>query len=101
MDFFTPFLQAIHSVAWHHEGKQFICSHSDGTLTIWNVRSPAKPVQTITPHGKNVPKLWWIINCFVYAFGFVFLFLYEEKDGSNLSELEIIKHTEKYVAVMY
>lgn len=46
------FLQAIHSVAWHHEGKQFICSHSDGTLTIWNVRGQGKPVQTITPHGK-------------------------------------------------
>lgn len=44
--------QAIHSVAWHHEGKQFICSHSDGTLTIWNVRGQGKPVQTITPHGK-------------------------------------------------
>ncbi|XP_064196561.1 syntaxin-binding protein 5a isoform X16 [Anguilla rostrata] len=47
--------EAIHSVAWHHEGKQFICSHSDGTLTIWNIKSPAKPVQTITPHGKQ-PK---------------------------------------------
>ncbi|XP_067098834.1 syntaxin-binding protein 5-like isoform X7 [Osmerus mordax] len=45
--------EAIHSVAWHHEGKQFICSHSDGTLTTWNVRAPAKPVQTITPHGKQ------------------------------------------------
>ncbi|XP_028905532.1 syntaxin-binding protein 5 isoform X3 [Ornithorhynchus anatinus] len=46
--------EAIHSVAWHHEGKQFICSHSDGTLTIWNVRSPTKPIQTITPHGKQL-----------------------------------------------
>uniref|UniRef100_A0A8B9M9Z1 Syntaxin binding protein 5 n=1 Tax=Accipiter nisus TaxID=211598 RepID=A0A8B9M9Z1_9AVES len=45
---------AIHSVAWHHEGKQFICSHSDGTLTIWNVKSPTKPFQTITPHGKQL-----------------------------------------------
>ena len=44
-------------MAWHHEGKQFICSHSDGTLTIWNVRSPAKPVQTITPHGKDTSML--------------------------------------------
>ncbi|KAM9356196.1 syntaxin-binding protein 5 isoform 3-T3 [Pholidichthys leucotaenia] len=47
--------EAIHSVAWHHEGKQFVCSHSDGTLTTWNVRAPAKPVQIITPHGKQ-PK---------------------------------------------
>uniref|UniRef100_A0A8C6SG01 Syntaxin-binding protein 5-like n=1 Tax=Neogobius melanostomus TaxID=47308 RepID=A0A8C6SG01_9GOBI len=47
--------EAIHSVAWHHEGKQFICSHSDGTLTIWNMRGQGKPIQTITPHGKQ-PK---------------------------------------------
>ncbi|RXN29314.1 syntaxin-binding 5 isoform X5 [Labeo rohita] len=47
--------KAIHSVAWHHEGKQFVCSHSDGTLTTWNVRAPAKPAQIITPHGKQ-PK---------------------------------------------
>uniref|UniRef100_A0A8C6VVL7 Syntaxin binding protein 5b (tomosyn) n=1 Tax=Nothobranchius furzeri TaxID=105023 RepID=A0A8C6VVL7_NOTFU len=47
--------EAIHSVAWHHEGKQFVCSHSDGTLTTWNVRVPAKPAHIITPHGKQ-PK---------------------------------------------
>ncbi|XP_077394359.1 syntaxin-binding protein 5 isoform X3 [Festucalex cinctus] len=47
--------EAIHSVAWHHEGKQFVCSHSDGTLTTWNIRTPAKPTQIITPHGKQ-PK---------------------------------------------
>ncbi|XP_014860367.1 PREDICTED: syntaxin-binding protein 5-like isoform X8 [Poecilia mexicana] len=47
--------EAIHSVAWHHEGKQFVCSHSDGTLTTWNIRAPAKPAQIITPHGKQ-PK---------------------------------------------
>lgn len=45
--------KAIHSVAWHHEGKQFVCSHSDGTLTTWNVRAPAKPAQIITPHGTS------------------------------------------------
>lgn len=45
--------QAIHSIAWHHEGKQFICSHSDGTLTTWNIRTPAKPVHTVTPHGRR------------------------------------------------
>uniref|UniRef100_A0A3B3IHG0 Syntaxin-binding protein 5-like n=1 Tax=Oryzias latipes TaxID=8090 RepID=A0A3B3IHG0_ORYLA len=47
--------EAIHSIAWHHEGKQFVCSHSDGTLTTWNIRTPAKPVLTVTPHGKQ-PK---------------------------------------------
>ncbi|KAF3845600.1 hypothetical protein F7725_008763 [Dissostichus mawsoni] len=46
--------EAIHSVSWHHEGKQFVCSHSDGTLTTWNIRAQTKP-QIITPHGKQ-PK---------------------------------------------
>ncbi|RXM30596.1 Syntaxin-binding protein 5 [Acipenser ruthenus] len=54
-DYRYTYDEAIHSVAWHHEGKQFICSHSDGSLTIWNVRSPAKSAQIITPHGKQ-PK---------------------------------------------
>nr|XP_033795479.1 syntaxin-binding protein 5 isoform X4 [Geotrypetes seraphini] len=53
-DYRYTYDEAIHSVAWHHEGKQFICSHSDGTLTIWNVRSPNKPIQTIVPHGKQI-----------------------------------------------
>ncbi|KAF4084175.1 hypothetical protein AMELA_G00125570 [Ameiurus melas] len=54
-DFRYSYDEAIHSVAWHHEGKLFVCSHSDGTLTTWNIRSPAKPAQIITPHGKQ-PK---------------------------------------------
>ncbi|XP_050988887.1 syntaxin-binding protein 5 isoform X4 [Labeo rohita] len=54
-DYRYSYDEAIHSVAWHHEGKQFVCSHSDGTLTTWNVRAPAKPAQIITPHGKQ-PK---------------------------------------------
>ncbi|XP_038613515.1 syntaxin-binding protein 5-like isoform X3 [Tachyglossus aculeatus] len=45
--------EAIHSVAWHHEGKQFMCSHSDGSLTLWNLKSPSRPFQTTIPHGKN------------------------------------------------
>ncbi|XP_038584800.1 syntaxin-binding protein 5 isoform X7 [Micropterus salmoides] len=54
-DYRYSYDEAIHSVAWHHEGKQFVCSHSDGTLTTWNVRVPAKATQIITPHGKQ-PK---------------------------------------------
>ncbi|KAM6954248.1 syntaxin-binding protein 5a isoform 2-T2 [Aplochiton taeniatus] len=54
-DYRYTYDEAIHSIAWHHEGKQFICSHSDGTLTIWNLKGTGKPVQTITPHGKQ-PK---------------------------------------------
>ncbi|XP_076999528.1 syntaxin-binding protein 5 isoform X2 [Tamandua tetradactyla] len=53
-DYRYTYDEAIHSVAWHHEGKQFLCSHSDGTLTLWSVRSPSRPVQTIAPHGKQL-----------------------------------------------
>ncbi|CAN7989536.1 unnamed protein product [Ixodes hexagonus] len=44
--------EALHSVTWHHEGKQFMCSHADGSLTTWNIRMPAKPVNIIFPHGR-------------------------------------------------
>uniref|UniRef100_A0A8C8VKU1 Syntaxin-binding protein 5-like n=1 Tax=Pelusios castaneus TaxID=367368 RepID=A0A8C8VKU1_9SAUR len=44
--------EAIHSVGWHHEGKQFMCSHSDGSLTLWNLKSPSRPFQITIPHGK-------------------------------------------------
>ncbi|XP_063812916.1 syntaxin-binding protein 5-like isoform X3 [Pseudophryne corroboree] len=44
--------EAIHSIGWHHEGRQFMCSHSDGSLSVWNVKNPARPFQVTTPHGK-------------------------------------------------
>uniref|UniRef100_A0A8D1HSG6 Syntaxin-binding protein 5-like n=1 Tax=Sus scrofa TaxID=9823 RepID=A0A8D1HSG6_PIG len=45
--------EAIHSIDWHHEGRQFMCSHSDGSLTLWNLKSPSRPFQTTIPHGKS------------------------------------------------
>ncbi|XP_045707880.1 syntaxin-binding protein 5-like isoform X1 [Phyllostomus hastatus] len=45
--------EAIHSIDWHHEGKQFMCSHSDGSLTLWNLKNPSRPFQTTVPHGKS------------------------------------------------
>ncbi|XP_043927450.1 syntaxin-binding protein 5-like isoform X2 [Protopterus annectens] len=44
--------EAIHSISWHHEGRTFMCSHSDGSLTLWNLKAPSKPFQIIYPHGK-------------------------------------------------
>ncbi|XP_059478656.1 syntaxin-binding protein 5 isoform X3 [Neocloeon triangulifer] len=41
------------SVAWHHEGKQFVCSHSDGSLSTWQARQQTfKPLSISTPHAK-------------------------------------------------
>ncbi|XP_032832668.1 syntaxin-binding protein 5-like isoform X2 [Petromyzon marinus] len=51
-DFRYYYEEEIHSVSWHHEGKQFVCSHSDGSLTTWNVRSPARPTGLVVPHKK-------------------------------------------------
>ncbi|XP_018307504.1 syntaxin-binding protein 5 isoform X6 [Mycetomoellerius zeteki] len=38
------------SITWHHEGKQFMCSHSDGSLSTWTIRQ-LKPSITF-PHAK-------------------------------------------------
>uniref|UniRef100_A0A8C2CZF0 Syntaxin-binding protein 5-like n=1 Tax=Cyprinus carpio TaxID=7962 RepID=A0A8C2CZF0_CYPCA len=52
-DFRIYYDEAIHSVSWHHEGRQFMCSHSDGSLSMWNLRNTAKPFQVTFPHGKT------------------------------------------------
>ncbi|XP_051762152.1 syntaxin-binding protein 5-like isoform X12 [Ctenopharyngodon idella] len=52
-DFRIYYDEAIHSVSWHHEGRQFMCSHSDGSLSMWNMRNTAKPFQVTFPHGKT------------------------------------------------
>ncbi|XP_011500953.1 PREDICTED: syntaxin-binding protein 5 [Ceratosolen solmsi marchali] len=43
----------LRSISWHHEGKQFICSHTTGSLTTWLVRQP-KYVHVTYPHAKNM-----------------------------------------------
>ncbi|KAI5726405.1 hypothetical protein M8J76_002114 [Diaphorina citri] len=45
--------EPIKSVCWHYEGKQFLCSHTDGTISTWAVRPLAKPVSVNQPHIKT------------------------------------------------
>ncbi|XP_042869439.1 syntaxin-binding protein 5-like isoform X1 [Penaeus japonicus] len=46
--------EPLRSVSWHHEGKQFMCSHTDGSLTTWGVKQTMpKPASTIFPHAKT------------------------------------------------
>ena len=46
-------VEPIRSITWHNEGKQFMCSHTDGSLTTWGIKQPTpKPTTTIFPHGK-------------------------------------------------
>ncbi|KAK3914090.1 Syntaxin-binding protein 5 [Frankliniella fusca] len=44
--------ERLRSAGWHHDGKQFMCSHQDGSLTTWAVRPGAKPVSVLLPHAK-------------------------------------------------
>lgn len=39
-------------LAWHHEGKQFVAAHGDGSLITWQTRSNARPVNIMYPHAK-------------------------------------------------
>ncbi|XP_076645952.1 syntaxin-binding protein tomosyn isoform X3 [Halictus rubicundus] len=41
----------LRSITWHHEGKQFMCSHTDGSLSTWTMRQ-AKPTNVTHPHAK-------------------------------------------------
>ncbi|XP_051157410.1 syntaxin-binding protein 5 [Leptopilina boulardi] len=41
----------LRSISWHHEGKQFMCSHTDGSLSTWTLRQ-AKPTNLTFPHAK-------------------------------------------------
>ncbi|KAK8393986.1 hypothetical protein O3P69_006291 [Scylla paramamosain] len=45
--------EPLRSVSWHHEGKQFMCCHTDGSLTTWTLKqASARPTSTVFPHGK-------------------------------------------------
>jgi len=46
--------EPLKSISWHHEGKQFMCSHTDGSLTTWAVRQAPKPINVSQPHGKCI-----------------------------------------------
>ncbi|XP_069961369.1 syntaxin-binding protein 5 isoform X2 [Cherax quadricarinatus] len=46
--------EPLKSVTWHHEGKQFMCCHTDGSLTTWMVKQTGpKPTSIIFPHAKT------------------------------------------------
>ncbi|XP_076639827.1 syntaxin-binding protein tomosyn isoform X10 [Colletes latitarsis] len=42
----------LRSITWHHEGKQFMSSHTDGSLSTWTVRQ-VKPTNVTHPHAKT------------------------------------------------
>ncbi|XP_023338537.1 syntaxin-binding protein 5 [Eurytemora carolleeae] len=60
------------SVSWHWEGRQFVCSCSDGSLVTWQLRPTAgKPSAVIFPHKKkgdevedmaSIDKVEWVVS---------------------------------------
>lgn len=73
------------SISWHWEGKQFVCSCSDGSLVTWNIRSPGnKPASIVYPHREKgaetseplspIDKVDWVVsrdgdNVFIFSGG--------------------------------
>ena len=41
----------LRSISWHYEGKQFMCSHTDGSLSTWTLRQ-VKATNVTHPHAK-------------------------------------------------
>ncbi|XP_022249041.1 syntaxin-binding protein 5-like [Limulus polyphemus] len=48
--------EQVKSVSWHHDGKQLMCSHADGSLSTWNIKMPMKPTTVMHPHSGNKGK---------------------------------------------
>ncbi|KAF6032681.1 STXBP5 [Bugula neritina] len=44
--------ECLRDACWSNEGKMFMCSYADGTLSTWNCKQPSKPVSVMTPHSK-------------------------------------------------
>ncbi|XP_027194885.1 syntaxin-binding protein tomosyn isoform X1 [Dermatophagoides pteronyssinus] len=68
-DFRHSYPEGILSISWHSEGRQFICSHADGSLSTWNLKAGSRPQSSIYPLAKSgdpkselyskIPKVEW------------------------------------------
>ena len=54
-DFRTTYHEPINSLSWHHEGRQFMVSHTDGSLTTWEIKS-VKPSSVQYPHARTITE---------------------------------------------
>jgi len=90
---FVHTASVLKSICWHMEGKQFVCSHADGSLVTWQLKPAAQageglasksPVSIIFPHGKKdketgkvepcepIEKVLWRVDRSNYVDYFVF-----------------------------
>lgn len=54
-EFRTTYHEAITCISWHHEGRSFMVSHSDGSLTTWEIKC-SKPSSVQYPHARNITE---------------------------------------------
>lgn len=52
---FNGTAETMSSISWLYDGKQFISSHNNGSLIIWNCKSDAKAA-VLHPHSKLLIK---------------------------------------------
>lgn len=72
--------EPLRSVSWHYEGKQFMCSHTDGSLTTWTVKQPSpKPTSTIFPHGQWIISSGSAIISFQCVLDEIYCFIYHHR----------------------
>jgi len=41
------------SICWHHEGRHFVASHTDGSFTTWEIKA-TRPSSVLFPHATTV-----------------------------------------------
>ncbi|CAF3849723.1 unnamed protein product [Rotaria magnacalcarata] len=62
--------EGLTSISWHSDGRQFMCSHCDGSLSVWNLRTTDKPVSINYPHtriSKDEPRKFGSISKVVWS----------------------------------
>lgn len=60
---------AVKCFSWHSDGKQFMCGHKDGSLSVWNLKKPKEIQQKSMPHSpgnsvacRPINHLTWTVN---------------------------------------
>ncbi|KAI6182412.1 Syntaxin-binding protein 5 [Aphelenchoides bicaudatus] len=38
---------------WSNNGREIMCGHKDGSITVWNIKKPKECLQKTTPHAPN------------------------------------------------
>lgn len=46
-------LSPVTAFCWNSDGRQFMCGHQNGSLSIWNIKKPRELVHKTTPHSPN------------------------------------------------